>query len=219
MEVHQLEHIFRDAYGQAQSRYETIRREHDGKDDRSFHSDLSEAWIETLAVALHGHERTQCADGEREWVKVFHRKNLEHRDKFLLNEFLHDICIARTGLTRAARHDTDVPVVKRVLWQVESEFDSNTREAAKDFNKLIAGRADRKLFVGPYKGNTPQALSAARSYRSVLRSIRESAEQGREEEWYLGIVPHPARWNRDESHAVRCWRFEFGSNQANWVRP
>ncbi len=215
----QLENVLRDAYNKARNRYETIRIEDGGKDEKSFHGALSEAWIETLAIALHGHERAQCADDEREWIKVFHGKNCEHRDEFLLNEFLHDICVARTGATRAARHDTDVPVVKQVLWQVESEFNSNTREAAKDFNKLIAGRADRKLFIGPYNGNTPQAQSAARSYRNVLRSIREAAEQGHDEEWYLGTVPHPSRWKCDESHAVRCWHFEFGSNEANWVRP
>ena len=218
MDVHQLENVLRDTYNKARNCSESIRSRHDGKDDRSFHKVLSEVWIEVLAIALHGHELAQCADEEREWIKVFHRKNSEHRDKFLLNEFLHDICVARTGLTKAARHDTDVPVVKQVLWQVESEFDSNTKEAAKDFNKLIAGRADRKLFIGPYIGDTPQAQSAARSYRNVLRNIREAAEQGREEEWYLGIVPHPAQWKCDESHAVRCWRFEFRSDTANWVR-
>ena len=211
--------MLRDAYCKARSCYEIIRREHADEDPRSCHSALSKAWIKALAAALHGHEGAQCADEERKWVKVFHRENSEQRHDFLLNEFLHDICVARTGVARVPRHDTDVPVVKRVLWQVESEFDSNTRETAKDFNKLIAGRADRKLFVGPYKGNTWQAQAAARSYRNVLRDIRAAADQGREEEWYLGIVPHPEQWKCDESHAVRCWHFEFASSEANWVRP
>ena len=184
-----------------------------------FHSALSDAWIERLAVALHEHECAQCAVLDRDRVKVFHRKNPNHRKDFLLNEFLHDICVARTGVTGAARHHTDVPVVQRVLWQVESEFSSDTREAAKDFNKLIAGRADRKLFIGPYNGDSSQARVAASAYRAVLRNIRAAAEQGREEEWYLGIVPHPGRWQRDESNAVQCWRFEPEGCGADWVKP
>ena len=69
-----------------------------------------------------------------------------------------------------------------------------------------------KLFIGPYNGSTSQALSAASSYRNVLRNILEATDQASEEEWYLGMVPHPKRWYCDEAHVVQCWRFEFRGN-------
>lgn len=219
MDALQLETILKEAYRSARGRHKAIHQTHASKGERVFHSALSDAWVAGLADALQCHERAECADEVRDQVKVFHRQNHEHRTEFLLNEFLHDICVARTDYTGAARHNTCVPVMKRVLWQVESEFNSDTREAAKDFNKLIAGRADRKLFVGPYNGHSPQASSAACAYRNVLREIRNAAEQGCEEEWFLGLVPHPSRWKLDDSEAVQVWRFEFESSDADWVRP
>ena len=39
--------------------------------------------------------------------------------------------------------------VKRAIWQVESEFEKNSRAALVDFSKFMVGSAPNKLFVAP----------------------------------------------------------------------
>ena len=89
-------------------------------------------------------------------IRPFYRAYSNDSQDFGLTEFLHDICIARIGTVAANIHDTNLDTIKRVLWQVESEFSSNTREAVKDFNKLVAGSGENKLFIGPYRGLIPR---------------------------------------------------------------
>ena len=183
--------------------------------------------MSSLAKALHAHESGLGTRDDRQRVRAFFRDYQGSRDResernrndFGLYEFLHDICVAQICAVPAPRHKTLLYTITRALWQVESEFASDGRKAVQDFNKLIAGGADKKLFVGPYNGCSTQAQRAAAGYRKLLRNVLMTANQRGGEVWYLGIVPHPKRWDEaDESNAVTCWRFESEKEEADWVQ-
>ena len=184
--------------------------------DADIHRARSRAWVAQLANALVEYETGGKQTERKSEIRRFYRKFSEETQDFGLTEFLHDICIARIGTVQANIHDTDLDIVTGVLWQVESEFSSNTREAVKDFNKLVAGSAENKLFIGPYRRSTPRARSAASGYREVLRSVLINADIRSDENWYLGIVPHPKQWKKDEAKEVKCWRFV--REERNWMR-
>ena len=208
MYLNELKGLLRDVYSKARSEYGKIANQYAENDKRQFHSELSSVWIEMLANSLHKHEIHQHDNVRTDSVKVFFRKNGENRSDFGLNEFLHDICIARTGIVKAAIHNTDLYTVRRVYWQVESELNSSSKEAVKDFNKLVAGSGDNKLFVSPFSGDSRRASDAAQKYRGVLQELLRSVEFGKRENWYLGMVPHPKLWVTTDADQVRCWRFD-----------
>ena len=82
-------------------------------------------------------------------------------------------------MVTAAIHNTDLYTVRRVYWQVESELNSSSKAAVKDFNKLVAGSGDNKLFVSPFSGDSRRASDAAQKYRRVLRDVLASVEFGK----------------------------------------
>ena len=57
----------------------------------------------------------------------------------------------------SASKGTPLTYVTASLWQVESELARDSRQALFDFNKLVTGAADHKLFVGPRVAN-PEAF-------------------------------------------------------------
>ena len=185
--------------------------------DADIHRARSRAWVARLAHALAEYESGgEQMEGKKD-IRPFYRAYSNDSQDFGLTEFLHDICIARIGTVAANIHDTNLDTIKRLLWQVESEFSSNTREAVKDFNKLVAGSAKNKLFIGPYRGDSSsQARYASSGYREVLRSVLIDVDTRNDENWYLGIVPHPERWKSDEANKVKCWR--FFRDEGNWMR-
>ena len=216
MDMIKLCQILRDAYSDARKSSINDSTTHAQSQLSDIHGARSRAWVAQLAKALVKYESGgKQTEGKNE-LRPFYREYSEETQDFGLNEFLHDICIARIGTVPANIHDTKLDTVTRVLWQVESEFSSNTREAVKDFNKLVAGSGENKLFIGPYLGNSRKALSAASGYREVLRSVLIDVDIRSDENWYLGIVPHPKQWKSDEAKEVKCWR--FARDEGNWMR-
>ena len=208
--------ILRDAYSDARALTIDDSKAHAQSKLSEIHSARSSAWVEQLAHALANHESGGEQTEGKNAVRPFYRGYSKEIQDFGLTEFLHDICIARIGTVPANIHETRLDIVKGVLWQVESEFSSDSREAVKDFNKLVAGSGENKLFVGPYLGKSTQARSAAPGYREILRSVLIDVDIGRDENWYLGIVPHPKRWKNNEAEEVTCWRFV--RDEGNWRR-
>ena len=219
MDTIKLCQILRGAYRHARESSDNDSMSHDQSQlsDSERHSARSRAWVAQLASALFEYESGGTQAEGKNKLRRFYRKYSEGAQEFGLTEFLHDICIARIGTVSANIHDTELDTVTKVLWQVESEFSSNTREAVKDFNKLVAGSGENKLFIGPYLGDTsPQARSAASGYREVIRSVLIDVDIRSDEKWFLGIVPHPSRWVSDEANKVKCWRFV--REEGNWMR-
>ena len=214
MDTKKLGEILRIAYCEARALSRDGSKYHGPNRLADYHAARSKAWVAQLASALLLYENRGNQNGGKNGIRAFYQENVENGSDFGLNEFLHDICVAQTDTVRANIHETNLHTVRRILWQVESEFSSNSREAVKDFNKLVAGSGENKLFIGPYKGNTKQARSAASGYREVLRSVLAGVDQKCEQDWFLGIVPHPERWENKEVDQVTCWRFD--SSEGAW---
>ncbi len=210
MHVRELRKILQNAYNIARAQYPSVRKRYPANDPTRFHKHLSTIWIGKLATALHEAEVKRQHSADATNIRVFSRDNDRNRDDFGCNEFLHDICIASTGSVPAALHDTQLHTIQRVYWQVESEFASDSGKAVEDFNKLVAGCAENKLFVGPFSGDTPQARHAAGKYREVLRTVLADAQGRQDQNWYLAVVPHPKLWTKHGPCHVKCWRFDSG---------
>lgn len=216
MDAISLCQILRDAYSRARASTTNDSTTHPHSKLSEIHSARSSAWVKQLAHALANHESGRAQTEGKNEIRPFYRGYSKESQNFGLTEFLHDICIARIGTVPANIRDTRLHTVTSVLWQVESEFSSDSREAVKDFNKLVAGSGKNKLFIGPYLAKSTQALSAASGYRKVLRSVLIDADIRTDEKWYLGIVPHPKQWENDEAEEVKCWRFV--RDEGNWMR-
>ena len=181
-------------------------------DEGTEHANRSKQWIESLAAKLLCHEQSHA---NRSDIRSFSRG--EESSDVGLNEYLHDICIACVGSTLARNGKTDLPTIRKPLWQVESEFSSSIKEAVKDFNKLLLGNANNKLFIGPYLGKSPQAMKARSTYVEMLKEVLCDAEITTAENWYLGLVPHPERWRKPEIKRVCVWSFDF--DLGCWTKP
>ena len=173
MDTSNLSEILRNAYSGARASSGDSSKSHAQNRLSELHAARSRAWVAQLANALLQYESGGKQKEGKNGIRAFYRENDNSHD-FGLNEFLHDVCIARTGSVRANIHDTELYTVRRILWQVESEFSSNSREAVKDFNKLVAGSGEKKLFIGPYHGNTQRgSLRSCRISRSSSTSAFE----------------------------------------------
>ena len=206
MNTRELNQILDAAYSDALTQLPKISAYH-ARSKRKRNAKLSKVWVGKLALDLKNHEVGNQNNVEANMIEAFFLSDDPEQKELGLSEFLHDICIARTDTVCAPRHRKDLRVVSKVLWQVESEFSSNSREGVKDFNKLIAGNAENKLFVGPYKGESPQANQAAQEYRETLAEILRRAGLPKGDKWFLGQIPHPDIWDSSENHPISCWRF------------
>ena len=134
------------------------------------HRARSSRWVDCLAERL----RALAASPN---VVVFSKSDKSNRKAFGLNEMLFDICVCETDECDAYRGNKKLTYITRALWLVESEFARNSAEAVKDFNKLVIGRADNKLFIAPRLETTDRE----RKYLDVLLPVaRRAARHGRE---------------------------------------
>lgn len=109
-----------------------------------------------------------CADNERE---------------FGLKELLHDVCVCRVATVASQTHKIPLTYVREVLWQVESELKNDGTEAIRDFNKLILGSAQQKLFVGPISDHMDADLNVLLMPATCCAG-----------EVYAAFIEHPDRW-------------------------
>src|SRR5687768_16474533 len=139
-------------------------------------------WVRCLAAEL----RTLVKDDDD--VRVFYRKDETNRADFGLNELLYDVCICRTAEHPSARGGRTLRYVTEAVWLVESEFARDSFQAVKDFNKLVIGRAENKLFIGPPLGPADEA-----GYLAALLPVAAAAAEGASRV-YVALVPHPGEW-------------------------
>lgn len=144
----------------------------------------SQRWVESLAAEFrlfYGDEGRQAG------VRVLCRSDSTHKDELGLDGLLYDVLVCRVSTVRAPR-GRELTYVCEALWQVESELARDTRQALKDFSKLVLGAAPSKLFVGPYVGQREQKgyLDALAAPARVCTGIV-----------YLAQIPHPAAWDSD----------------------
>jgi hypothetical protein len=140
-------------------------------------------------------------------VRVFYKGDAQHREDFGLNELLYDVCVCQTATCSSARQGKTLRYVTKALWQVESEFARDSSESMKDFNKLVIGAAENKLFVGPRLGDT----AAEAAYLETLLPAAQCCGAGA---IYAALVPHPDAWQGSEA-SVAAWRLTNGQWQSN----
>jgi hypothetical protein len=168
------------------------------KQRRLLHSKRSQVWVESLA----DHFREAFAMHEDNSVRVFSKYNKSNRHDFGLNELLYDVTVARVGRVKSP-HNHELLYVKEALWEVESEFSHDSRQALTDFNKLVLGSATSKLFIGS------QDISDLRSFMDVLVQPA-SACSG---DVYAVFLPHPKLWDANQAEP-EVFRFTTG----NWEK-
>src|SRR5262245_13437106 len=143
------------------------------------HSKRSQAWVQCL-----GKQLKTIVQGKN--IVVFCKADSTNREKFGLNEMLYDVSICETDECTAPGGKT-LRFITQAIWQVESEFAPNAREAVKDFNKLVIGCADYKLFIGPQV--------SAKKLKGYLAALLPVACCCGPSKVYLAMVPHPGKWN------------------------
>ena len=121
-----------------------------------------------------------------------------HRREFGLNELLFDILVCETNQVISSDKKKLLTYVTKSIWQIESEFARNSREALYDFNKLVLGASENKLFIGPQVSNREGYLKTLEKPASHCNSNT-----------YVALVPHPSDWKR-ESQDVHIWIFKNG---------
>ena len=151
-------------------------------------------WIQQLGSAF---AKKYAADPK---IRVFWKQSDSNRRAFGLNELLHDVVVVECEETISPRHKARIPYVKSALWQVESELELNGRSAVMDFNKLVLGSAQNKLFVGPI-------TSDPGSFRESLAPIAQACSGN----VYAAFIPAPNQWYK-RSPEVSVWKYR----DSNW---
>jgi len=160
-----------------------------GKSLQEINQNRSRSWVNTLA------EQLKIVYEAEPDVTVFSKYDRSHRKDFRLNELLYDIVVCRVDEVASSTHKKKLCYIKETLWQVESEFAHDSRQALIDFNKLVLGSARNKLFIGPQvrKGGE-------HSFLNVLKPAALACTGS----VYIALVPHPAKW-KDTNSTVRLW--------------
>ena len=167
----------------------------EGTDRGQLHRNRSREWVETLADEF----RKSYEDEPN--VRVFSKHNESNRTEFGMNELLYDVLVCRVATTASAKRGAELFYVEEPLWQVESEFAKDTRQALFDFNKLVIGSAKNKLFIGPQVSDTEAFLD-------VLRAPARRCAG----EVFVVLIPHPGEWDKNDS-GVSIWQLTDGE----WV--
>ena len=149
----------------------------------------SQKWVESLADSF------RKAYQQDESIRVFSKYNKENRKDFGLNELLFDISVCKINYLKSPRNK-ELAYIERAHWLVESEMAKDTRQLLYDFNKLIIGNAENKLFVGPLS-------------RVIIDFLPELSKVAKycSGNLYFSLIPHPADWENPGSNP-RVWKFD-----------
>ena len=150
----------------------------DGFTEVQMHRNRSRNFVEALANAFRLDSKKQPN------IRVLSRHTDAHRSEFGLNELLYDVLVCEVAQTKSPRHSRPLTFVRRAIWQIESEFAADAREALFDFNKLILGNAPYKLFVGPKTDNDAKFIEA------LFPSAQSCSGQV-----FIALLPHPSQWH------------------------
>jgi hypothetical protein len=164
------------------------------------HSTRSSNFVTALANCFEAHYKD-----ERN-IRVLSRKRKSDRKEFSVNELLFDITVCKIEKTPARSIGYELTVITGALWEIESELeDGDYREALTDFNKLVLGNSENKLFIG----------SSRRDNQFLLKLLARSAAycQGNV---YTALVSHPRAW-RITKPAIELWHYR--DQKWNMIAP
>jgi hypothetical protein len=159
---------------------------------QAIHRNRSQEWIRQLRSGF-----SQALAGDSS-LRVFTRGDSTYRTDFGLNELLHDVLVCRVNTVPSAKQGRTLYYIEEVLWQVESEFARDSKQALIDFNKLVLGAGQNKLFIGPQVSDKPSFIEVLLpAARACIGNV------------YVALVPHPREWGTGE-HQIDLWMLENG---------
>ena len=163
-----------------------------GTSQRIIHQNRSKNFVESLSSKMREHYKNSRN------IFVLSKHSEHHRREFGLNELLFDILVCETDQVISSDKKKNLTFVTKAIWQIESEFARNSREALYDFNKLVLGASENKLFIGPQVSNQD----------GYLKTLEKPARHC-DSNTYVALVPHPSEWKR-KSLEVHLWIFRDG---------
>lgn len=161
-----------------------------GNSVQEINRNKSQSWVRVLAEQFRNHYQ-----GDPD-IRVFSKDNYSNRRDFGLNELLYDIVVCRVGEVASVKHRKTLYFIKEAIWQVESEFARNSRQALVDFNKLVLGSAHNKLFVG-------LQVSKVKPFLDVLKPATRACHGN----VFISLIPHPDNWGGTEG-SVKLWMYK-----------
>jgi hypothetical protein len=178
-----VKQLLQEALKQAQSKPDK------GNTIQQINMNRSQYWVKALAEQF---QKRYEGDSE---IRVFSKTDPSNRKDFGLNELLHDVVVCRVGEVASSTHKKKLYYIKDTIWQVESEFAHDNRQALIDFNKLVLGSAQNKLFIGSQgrKGKEDSLLNVLKPAARVCTG-----------HVYIALIPHPAKW-KDINGSVKLW--------------
>jgi hypothetical protein len=163
-----------------------------GSTTQQINMNRSQYWVDALTEQF-----KKRYEGDSE-IRVFSKSDPSNRKDFGLNELLYDILVCRVGEVKSSMHKNKLCFIKEVIWQVESEFAHNTRNALIDFNKLVLGSGTNKLFVA-----SQVKKGTENSFLSVLKPAAGYCMG----DVYVAMIPHPSKWVGSDND-VHLWVFK-----------
>lgn len=133
------------------------------------------SWVETLASEFRKVYRREND------FRVFSKYHDQNKD-FGMNELLYDISVCKTNYIVSPQRKR-LSYIEKALWQVESEMAKDTRQLVYDFNKLVIGDAENKLFIGPLTSHDDE----------IMEILKKIAMHCRGNVWVV-MIPHPGEW-------------------------
>ena len=110
-------------------------------------------------------------------------------------ELLHDVAVVELEWLDAPYAHRKVPIVRRAVWQVESEVARNGTMVAEDFGKLRIGNAENKLFIA--------ARTLQKQNPQGWLEFFGHASFGMDSSVYLALVPS---YSAGESDSNQWWQ-------------
>lgn len=172
-------------------------RKHTAKTPGDLNRKMSQCFVACLADELVERYR------DRPNVTVMANHIDRNRVAFGMNEMMFDVVAFEWDTVQSAAQRKPLSFVTKGLLAVESEMAKDTRGAIYDFNKLVLGAAEEKLFIGPVVAN-------GNAYRETLKAVARNC-RGRLQ---LAHIPHPEDWGRLGEDAIELWAWEEG----DWCR-
>ena len=181
-----VKQLLQEALKQAQSKPDK------GNTIQQINMNRSQYWVKALAEQFQ--KRYEGDSG----IRVFSKTDPTNRKDFGLNELLHDVVVCRVGEVESSVRGKTLLFIKEVLWQIESEFAHDSRKALVDFNKLVLGSGENKLFIG-----SQVKKGKENSFLSVLQPAARYCTG----DVYVCMIPHPSNWV-DSDNDVHLWIFK-----------
>ena len=178
----------------------TYKNEQPNNNKAELHRKRSRNFVEEI-----GYFFRSIDDQTKDTYRVFTKHYDGNRLEFGLNELLYDVLVCDTAKTTSIQGERELCFVKKAIWQIESEFqESNVRSLIWDFNKLVIGSGENKLFICSHPRPVKEGL-----FLMALNPLAACCSGN----VYIAFVTHPENWNGNAPYAVKCLKYDNG----HWV--